>query len=68
MKSMSNAISETEWKLFLNVMLKSNVHILFSLEEFDMLKELVEMKKKKSIDLKIISSTASFILFVLLNI
>ncbi|CAF1526972.1 unnamed protein product [Adineta ricciae] len=44
MKSMSNAISETEWKLFLNVMLKSNVHILFSLEEFDMLKELVEMK------------------------
>ena len=44
MKSISNAIDDSEWKLFLNVMLKSNVHILFSFEEFDMLKELFEMK------------------------
>jgi hypothetical protein len=44
MKSISNATSDSEWKLFLNVMLKSNVHILFSVEEFDMLKDLLEMK------------------------
>ncbi|CAF3784015.1 unnamed protein product [Rotaria socialis] len=44
MKSISSSNNDNEWKLFLNVMLKSNVHILFSLEEFDMLKELCEMK------------------------
>jgi hypothetical protein len=44
MRSISNANNESEWKLFVNVMSKSNVHILFSLEEFDMLKELFEMK------------------------
>lgn len=44
MKSIANANNESEWKLFVNVMLKSNIHLLFSLEEFDMLKELFEMK------------------------
>ncbi|CAF0939133.1 unnamed protein product [Rotaria sordida] len=44
MKSISNSTNDSEWKLFLNVMLKSNVHILFSLEEFNMLKELLDMK------------------------
>jgi len=44
MKSISIATGDSEWKLFLNVMLKSNLHILFSLEEFDMLKDLLEMK------------------------
>jgi len=44
LKSISNANNESEWKLFVNVMLKSHIHILFSLEEFDMLKELFEMK------------------------
>jgi hypothetical protein len=44
MKSIGNVTNDSEWKLFLNVMSKSHVHILFSLEEFDMLKELFEMK------------------------
>ena len=45
MKSILNAVSDSELKLFVNVMLKSNVHVLFSLEEFDMLKDLLEMKR-----------------------
>ena len=45
MKSISNAANDSEWKLFLNVMSKSSVHILFPLEEFDMLKELLDMKR-----------------------
>lgn len=44
MKSIANVSNESEWKLFLNVMFKSHVHILFSLEEFEMFKELFEMK------------------------
>ena len=44
MKSIDNVNNESEWKLFLNVMLKSHVHILFAPEEFEMFKELFEMK------------------------
>lgn len=44
LKSIINSTNETEWKLFVNVMLKGSIHILFSLEEFDMFKELFDMK------------------------
>lgn len=46
MKSIEGVEQELEWKLFLNVLYKSGVHLLLPLEEFEMLQELIEMKQE----------------------